>query len=58
MKNLKLWYVRNQDKISWFIIGWLMSMSIAELIEGNYIFAAVNLMLAIINYTFIDWKVE
>jgi hypothetical protein len=44
------WYVRNQDAITWFIIGWLTFAGIDNFINGQYIWCLINLGLAFINY--------
>jgi uncharacterized membrane protein len=46
---MRNWYVRNQDKITWFVIGWL-SFALAEnLLEGDYVWAGVLALLVWLN---------
>lgn len=50
MNNFKNWYVRNQDAIVWFVIGWLSLSFIDNLFYGDYVWAAVDAVLIYINY--------
>lgn len=49
---MKNWYIRNQDAITWFIIGWLTFGGLDNLASGNYFWAAVNAVLIYANYQF------
>jgi hypothetical protein len=53
MNSFKNWYVRNQDAISWFIIGWLSFACLDALAEGRYVWAAFNAALVWLNYKLI-----
>ena len=44
------WYVRNQDAITWFIIGWMCFAGLDNLVKGNYLWAGIDFALAYINY--------
>lgn len=44
------WYVRNQDAITWFLIGWLTFAGIDNFINGQYIWSLINFGLAFLNY--------
>lgn len=46
------WYIRNQDAISWFIVGWLTFGCLDSLARGQYFWAALNAVLAFVNYKF------
>jgi hypothetical protein len=51
MNSFKNWYVSNQDAITWFLIGWLAFALLDNLIQGDYIWAAVTAVLLWLNYT-------
>jgi hypothetical protein len=51
MKIMNNWYIRNQDAITWFIIGWLAFAGFDALAEGRYFWAAFDAALIYINYT-------
>ena len=53
MNNFRNWYIRNQDAITWFIIGWLTFASIDNFIDGKYFWAAFNAALIWLNYKLI-----
>lgn len=50
MGNFRNWYSRNQDAITWFIIGWLSFAVIDSLARGNYIWAGISAALIWFNY--------
>ena len=50
MNKFREWYVRNQDEITWFIIGWMSLAVIDDLVAHNYIWAAINFVILYINY--------
>lgn len=50
MSGFRNWYVRNQDAITWFLIGWLCWSGIDQLARGNYGWAALDFGLAYFNY--------
>ena len=52
MSSFRDWYVRNQDAITWFIIGWLTFAGIDSLLKGNYVWAAFDALLIWVNYKF------
>lgn len=45
------WYIRNQDAITWFLIGWLAFAGLDALTEGRYFAAVFNGLLIWLNYT-------
>lgn len=47
------WYMRNQDAITWFLIGWLTFGGLGNLLTGDYLWAAFNFVLAFVNYKMI-----
>lgn len=49
MNNFKLWYFRNQEKISWFFTGWLSLGCINSLGRGDYVSAAISAGLIMLN---------
>ena len=58
MNSIRNWYVRNQDAITWFIIGWLTWAGIDQLVQGNYIWAAIDAALIYINYKFLSVRIQ
>ena len=50
LNNFRSWYIRNQDAITWFLIGLLTAGGIDALIEERYISAVINFALAYANY--------
>ena len=58
MSNFRNWYVRNQDAITWFIIGWLCCSCIDSLARGNYIWAVIQAGIAYLNYKLHDFRMS
>lgn len=50
MGQFRNWYVRNQDAITWFIIGWLAFSGIDSLVRGQYFWAGLDAFLIYVNY--------
>lgn len=50
MSNFRNWYVSNQDKITWFIVGWCSFAALDNLIVGSYIWSAILALMAYANY--------
>ena len=50
MSQFRNWYVRHQDAITWFVIGWLTLSMLDNIIQQNYIWAVVQAVLIWINY--------
>ena len=48
--KIRYWLMRNQGKIAWFIIGWLTTSGIHDLIVGNYFSGIISLVFAFLNY--------
>jgi len=57
MDNIMEWYSRNQDAISWFLIGVAVTSGIDALSHRDYFWATWNLLFAFINYKFISVRV-
>jgi hypothetical protein len=52
MNTFRDWYVRNQDAITWFIIGILTAGMVDHIARQQYTWALVNAGLIYINYRF------
>ena len=50
MNKFRQWYLTNQIKITWFLIGFLVFAGLQDLTMGNYSGAIVSFGLAYINY--------
>jgi hypothetical protein len=50
MNKFRDWYVRNQDAITWFIIGFLTLSIIENVSRQEYAWAVVQAVLIWINY--------
>ena len=48
--KMRWWLTVNQQKIAWFIIGWLTTSGIRDLLIGNYFGALVSFGFAYLNY--------
>lgn len=48
--KIKQWFLRNQNNILWFLIGWLVTSGIRDLLMGNYIGAFISFAIAYVNY--------
>lgn len=44
------WYSRNQDAITWFLVGWCTFAGLDNLVSGDYFWAALNFAFAYLNY--------
>ena len=58
MSGFRNWYVRNQDAITWFIIGWLSLSCIDSLVRGSYIWAAFDAAIVFINYKLANIRLQ
>ena len=58
MSQFRNWYIRNQDAITWFIIGWLCYACLDALARGSYGWAAVDAVLAYGNYKLNDFRMQ
>ena len=52
MTKFREWYVRNQDAITWFVIGLLTLSTIDYAIKGDWLWATISAVLIAINYKF------
>jgi hypothetical protein len=50
MNTFKQWYVRNQDAITWFIIGWMVLSCINNVSKQQYVMALFDAVIVFINY--------
>jgi hypothetical protein len=57
MSNFSNWYIRNQDAITWFIIGWLVYACGDAVSEGRYGWAVFNAALAYANYAMRNFRI-
>jgi hypothetical protein len=48
------WFRRNGYEISWFVIGWLAFACLNEIGKGNYVWAAIDAILVLINYQMVS----
>ena len=58
MSGFSNWYVRNQDAITWFLIGWLMFAGIDSLTQGSYGWAAFDFAMVYLNYKLRDIRLQ
>ena len=54
MSGFSNWYSRNQDAITWFLIGWLSMGLVDNLSRGQYFWAAFDAVLIWVNYKLIS----
>jgi len=52
MNKIREWYIRNSDEITWFLIGFLISSALVQIGQHNYTDAAIDCLIAGINYIF------
>ena len=52
MTQFRNWYVRNQDAITWFVIGLLSLATLDYVIKGDWLWATISAVLVVINYQF------
>jgi len=52
MEKFKRWVRIHSTEIAWFIIGWLVTSGIRDLLMGNIIGALISFGFAFLNYTF------
>lgn len=48
--KIRMWLYRNQSKITWFIIGSLVTTGIRDLLVGNIVGALISFVIAFLNY--------
>jgi hypothetical protein len=50
MENFRNWYLKNQDSVSWFLVGLMTGGAIESLSKGQFMWTALYVVLAYINY--------
>jgi len=50
LENFKRWYIRNQNEITWCLIGFLIASALSSFSRGEYIDMTFSLLLAYANY--------
>lgn len=58
MSKFKLWYVTNQDAITWFLIGVLTAQCIDHLGRGEYGYATLSAGIALANYFLVNVRLK
>ena len=58
MSQFRNWYVRNQDVITWFIIGFLSMSMLVSLLNGNYVWAAIDAVIIYVNYKMRNFRMQ
>ena len=58
MTNIRNWYIRNQDAISWFLVGLLTGQGAQQLVQGDYGGAALSFGLAYLNYKLVPLRMS
>ena len=53
LNQIRSWYLRNYEAITWFLIGVLTLAGLQELSRGEYFSGVVSLGLAWLNYVFV-----
>ncbi len=48
--KIRFWLARNGVKVTWFLIGWLVTSGIRDLLMGNFVGAAFSFLFAYLNY--------
>lgn len=48
--KIRYWVRRNSVQITWFVIGWLVTSGIRDLLMGNIVGAALSFGFAYLNY--------
>lgn len=56
MENFRRWYLKNQNEITWFLIGFLVMAACIDFGRGNYVGVLINLGIAYVNYYFNNKK--
>lgn len=58
MNAFRAWYIRNQDAITWFLIGLLTSQAIDALARRDYTTALISGGFALANYLFAGYRLR
>jgi hypothetical protein len=51
MSKFRMWYIENQDAITWFVIGLMVSNGITHLSRGQLGWAAFDFGIAFLNFS-------
>ena len=54
MNSFVSWWLRNDNNITWWLIGWLSWGMLDNLARGNYAFSLLDAILIVMNYMM--WK--
>jgi hypothetical protein len=54
LNNFRNWYLTNFTAINWFLIGAFTAFGIDDLVAGNYPGAALDFIIAYVNFLFRD----
>ena len=58
MSEFRNWYVRNQDAITWFIIGWMSLSCIDNLARQHYWLALFDAVIVYANYKLSEIRLQ
>lgn len=58
MTKFREWYVRNQDAITWFIIGLLTLATLDYLVQQDWLWASISALLIVANYKFRKFRMK
>jgi hypothetical protein len=50
LTNFRNWYLKNQNEITWFLVGFLIAAALNSISRGEYTDAGFSLLLAYANY--------
>jgi hypothetical protein len=50
MNTFRQWYLKNQNEITWFLIGFLIAAALHLVSKGEYTDAGFSLLMAFANY--------
>jgi hypothetical protein len=48
--KIRIWFSRHGHKLTWFIIGWLVTSGMRDFAMGNFVGATLSLAVAYLNY--------
>jgi hypothetical protein len=52
LENFRRWYLRNQNEITWFLIGFLVMAGCSDVGKGDWAGALLSWGIAWVNYYF------
>ena len=58
MNSFRDWYIRNQDAITWFVIGVLTMSTIDYAARGDWLWAAISTALVFANYKMLPVRIK